>query len=121
VLNLVENAFLHTPSGTPVVTSLSREDDSVVLQVADRGPGVPPPERERIFERFARREGDRTASRGSGLGLAIVRAVADAHGGTARVRAAEGGGALFEVTLPAAPAGAAARPRPLPAGSSGGA
>jgi len=121
VLNLVENAFLHTPSGTPVVASLRREDDWVVLQVADRGPGVPPPERERIFERFARREGDRSASRGSGLGLAIVRAVADAHGGTAQVRAAQGGGALFEIKLPAARAGAPARPRPLPAGSSGGA
>jgi two-component system OmpR family sensor kinase len=102
VLNLVENAFLHTPAGTPVVASVRREGDEVVLEVADRGPGVPAPERERIFERFARSAGDRSAARGSGLGLAIVRAVADAHGGTARVRDAEGGGALFEIRLPAA-------------------
>ena len=73
----------------------------MVLQVADRGPGVPPAQRERIFERFARSARDRTEARGSGLGLAIVRAVAEAHGGTAVVRDAEGGGALFEVTLPA--------------------
>jgi two-component system OmpR family sensor kinase len=103
-LNLVENAFLHTPAGTPVVASVRGDDGTVVLQVADRGPGVPPAQRERIFERFARSSGDRTEARGSGLGLAIVRAVAEAHGGTAVVGEAEGGGALFEVELPAAAA-----------------
>ena len=108
-LNLVENAFLHTPSGTPVVASLRRDTpsagtggDRVLLQVADRGPGVPADRRERIFERFARSDGDRTAAPGTGLGLAIVRAVAEAHGGSATVRDADGGGALFEVGLPAA-------------------
>jgi two-component system OmpR family sensor kinase len=102
VLNLVENAFLHTPSGTPVVVSARRDDGGVTLAVADRGPGVPAGRRERIFERFARSEGDRSAVRGTGLGLAIVRAVAEAHGGTATVRDADGGGALFEVRLAAA-------------------
>jgi two-component system OmpR family sensor kinase len=101
-LNLIENAFLHTPSGTPVVASVRREADRVRLEVADRGPGVPAEQRERIFERFARTEGDRSAVRGTGLGLAIVRAVAEAHGGSAVVRAADGGGALFEIDLPAA-------------------
>jgi len=102
VLNLVENAFLHTPSGTPVVVSVRRAGDDAVLEVADRGPGVPADRRERVFERFARSAGDRSAVSGTGLGLAIVRAVADAHGGTATVRDADGGGALFEVRLPAA-------------------
>jgi signal transduction histidine kinase len=101
-LNLVENAFLHTPSGTPVVASVRRVGDYVKLEVADRGPGVPIDRRERIFERFARSEGDRSAVRGTGLGLAIVRAVAEGHGGRAFVRAADGGGALFVVELPAA-------------------
>jgi two-component system, OmpR family, sensor kinase len=101
-LNLVENAFLHTPSGTPVVASVRRDGDHAVLEVADRGPGVPDEQRERIFERFARSEGDRSSAGGSGLGLAIVRAVAEAHGGAAHVRTAVGGGALFEVRLPAA-------------------
>jgi signal transduction histidine kinase len=108
-LNLIENAFLHTPSGTPVVASVRRDTasggtggDRVRLEVADRGPGVPAEQRERIFERFARTEGDRSAIRGTGLGLAIVRAVAEAHGGSAVVRAADGGGALFEIDLPAA-------------------
>jgi len=109
VLNLVENAFLHTPSGTPVVVSVHGDTpsggtggDHVTLEVADRGPGVPADRRERVFERFARSEGDRSSISGTGLGLAIVRAVAEAHGGTATVRDAEGGGALFEIRLPAA-------------------
>jgi len=102
VLNLVENAFLHTPSGTPVIASVRRAGDRVRLEVADRGPGVPPDQRERVFERFARTESDRSTVSGTGLGLAIVRAVAEAHGGSATVRDAEGGGALFEIDLPAA-------------------
>ena len=108
-LNLIENAFLHTPSGTPVVASVRRDTPSggtdgelIRLEVADRGPGVPADQRDRVFERFARAEGDRSTIRGTGLGLAIVRAVAEAHGGSAIVRDADGGGALFEVDLPAA-------------------
>jgi two-component system OmpR family sensor kinase len=100
-LNLIENAFLHTPTGTPVVASVRPEDDRVVLEVADRGPGVPAARRDRVFERFARSDSGRTATGGSGLGLAIVRAVAEAHGGAVELREAEGGGALFAVTLPA--------------------
>ena len=80
--NLVENALIHTPAGTPVTVSVRREGGSAVLEVADRGPGVPPAIRERVFERFARGGGDAAPSGGSGLGLAIVRAVADAHGGS---------------------------------------
>jgi two-component system OmpR family sensor kinase len=109
VLNLVENAFLHTPSGTPVVVSVRGDtpsggtgSDHVTLEVADRGPGVPADRRERVFERFARSAGDRSSASGTGLGLAIVRAVAEAHGGTATVRDADGGGALFEIRLPVA-------------------
>jgi two-component system, OmpR family, sensor kinase len=99
--NLVENALMHTPSGTPVTVSVRRDGSSAVLEVADRGPGVPPQMRERVFERFARAAGDGTR-RGSGLGLAIVRAVVDAHGGRVELLDAEGGGARFVVTLPAA-------------------
>jgi two-component system, OmpR family, sensor kinase len=108
--NLVENALIHTPPGTPVTVSVRRDGASAVLEVADRGPGVPPELRERIFERFARAGGDGTGRRGSGLGLAIVRAVADAHGGRVELRDAEGGGARFVVTLPAASAPAPAPP-----------
>jgi two-component system, OmpR family, sensor kinase len=99
--NLVENALLHTPPGTPVTVSARRDGDSAVLEVADRGPGVPEQLRERVFERFASGAGDSAAGRGSGLGLAIVKAVADAHGGRVELLEADGGGARFVVTLPA--------------------
>jgi two-component system, OmpR family, sensor kinase len=97
--NLVENALLHTPPGTPVTVSVRRDGDSAVLEVSDRGPGVPQHLRERVFERFASGAGD--GGRGSGLGLAIVKAVADAHGGRVELSDADGGGARFVVTLPA--------------------
>jgi two-component system OmpR family sensor kinase len=99
--NLIENALIHTPAGTPVTVSVRREGDSAVLEVADRGPGVPRDMRERVFERFARGAADAAPRGGSGLGLAIVRAVASNHGGTVELRDAEGGGARFVVTLPA--------------------
>ena len=99
--NLIENALLHTPPGTPVTVSLRREGHSAVLEVADRGPGVPERLRERVFERFASGAGDGASGRGSGLGLAIVKAVADAHGGRVELSEADGGGARFRVTLPA--------------------
>ena len=101
--NLVENALIHTPPGTPVTVSVRQADGKAVLEVADRGPGVPADMRERVFERFARGGGDAAPSGGSGLGLAIVRAVTTSHGGTVDIREAEGGGARFVVTLPAGP------------------
>jgi two-component system, OmpR family, sensor kinase len=117
--NLVENAFIHTPAGTPVTVSVRREADRTVLEVSDRGPGVPLSMRERVFERFARGDGDAAPRGGSGLGLAIVRAVADAHGGSVDLRDAEGGGARFTVTLPLAarsdlPASVLTRREPIP-------
>jgi two-component system OmpR family sensor kinase len=99
--NLIENALIHTPAGTPVTVSVRREGGTAVLEVADRGPGVPHEMRERVFERFARGAGDTAPSGGSGLGLAIVRAVTAAHDGEVELGDAEGGGARFVVTLPA--------------------
>jgi two-component system, OmpR family, sensor kinase len=101
--NLVENGLIHTPQGTPVTVSVRRDGGSAVLEVADRGSGVPPALRRRVFERFARGGGDAAPSGGSGLGLAIVQAVTDSHGGSVELGEAEGGGARFVVTLPAAP------------------
>jgi two-component system, OmpR family, sensor kinase len=102
--NLVENALLHTPAGTPVTVSVRRAGDSAALEVSDRGPGVPLSMRDRVFERFARGGNDAAPSGGSGLGLAIVRAVAEAHGGTVELGDADGGGARFTVRLPASAA-----------------
>jgi two-component system OmpR family sensor kinase len=102
--NLIENALIHTPPGTPVTVSVRREGPHAVLEVADRGPGVPESMRERVFERFSRGAGDAAPRGSSGLGLAIVRAVTDAHKGRVELGGAEGGGARFVVTLPAADA-----------------
>jgi two-component system, OmpR family, sensor kinase len=99
-LNLIENALIHTPAGTPVTVAVRREGDDAVLEVSDRGPGVPASLRDRVFERFSHGDGDGSPPAGSGLGLAIVRAVADAHGGSVELTNADGGGARFVVRLP---------------------
>jgi signal transduction histidine kinase len=99
-LNLLENAYLHTPAGTPVTLAVGADGGAAVLEVADRGPGVPAQNRERIFERFARGGGDSSVGSRSGLGLSIVRAVAEGHGGSVSLDDAEGGGARFVVRLP---------------------
>ena len=101
--NLIENALIHTPAGTPVTVSVREEAKKAVLEVADRGPGVQPDMRAHVFERFARGGGDAVPSGGSGLGLAIVRAVTTSHGGSVALSDAAGGGARFVVTLPAEP------------------
>jgi signal transduction histidine kinase len=96
--NLIANAIRHTPAGTEVHAAVSVHDGEAELAVTDDGPGVPPDLAPHVFERFVRGGGDRAGS--SGLGLAIVRAVAEAHGGSVRLEAPEGGGARFVVRLP---------------------
>src|SRR5689334_7622316 len=101
--NLLRNAFVHTPRGTPVEVSLAHVDGEVRLEVRDHGPGLPTSDAEALFERFWRSEGGRERGRGgAGLGLAIVAAIVDAHDGDVRAGNAPGGGATFVVTLPAA-------------------
>ncbi|MGW7271548.1 ATP-binding protein [Streptomyces sp. NPDC054864] len=99
--NLVNNAQRHARSHVTVATRA--EGPWAVLEVSDDGDGVPEGERDRIFERFVRLDDARTRDDGgAGLGLAIARDVAARHGGTLTVKEAPGGGALFELRVPAA-------------------
>jgi signal transduction histidine kinase len=98
--NLLDNAERHADG--VVRLSLHEEGGMAVLRVADDGPGVPPADRDRIFERFVRLDDARSRDEGgAGLGLAIVRDLVLAHGGDVTAGEAPGGGALFEVRLPA--------------------
>jgi two-component system OmpR family sensor kinase len=105
--NLMSNALVHTEEGTPITVRVGADDETVFLEVADKGPGLTPDQVERVFERFYRADSARSRrrsgeDRGSGLGLAIVQALVRAHGGTVRARSAVGEGATFRVELPLA-------------------
>jgi two-component system OmpR family sensor kinase len=100
--NLMRNALVHTPPDTPIEVTVASDAATVRVTVRDHGPGLPPGDPGRLFERFWRSEGGRGRGRaGAGLGLAIVREIAVAHGGYIRAENAPDGGALFELELPA--------------------
>jgi PAS domain S-box-containing protein len=103
VENLLVNAQKHTPAGTPVRVTVSRDADGVEIDVSDGGPGVPPALREAIFEPFRQGKG----GQGLGIGLSLVARFAALPGGRAWVEEAEGGGARFRVRLPRAGANGA--------------
>ena len=104
VENLVGNAVKFSPDGTDVELRLSTPaEGGALLEVADRGPGVSPGDREKVFRRFAR-AGDATAVPGLGLGLAFVAEIVAWHGGRVEVHDNPGGGSVFRVLLPAPPA-----------------
>ena len=107
VTNLLDNAIGHSPRGTLVRLVASRdeadEDGSVSIHVEDSGPGLPPEFLPRAFERFQRAEQARSrATGGTGLGLSIVRAIAEAHSGSAHITNRAGGGTRATIRLPAA-------------------
>lgn len=92
IVNLVDNA---RAAGPPVRVTVRADKRRLVIEVADRGPGVPEEDRERIFEPFFTGK-----TQGTGLGLAVVRRVIEQHGGTITVHAHAGGGALFRAEIP---------------------
>jgi DNA-binding response OmpR family regulator/signal transduction histidine kinase len=104
LFNLLDNARKFAPPGSMITIHAAHDDDTVTIGVRDQGPGVPPAERERIFERFYQLEQPSTRNiGGSGLGLAICKAIVEAHGGRIWAAQAPGGGADFVFSLPAMP------------------
>lgn len=97
--NLIENAAKYAPAGTEIDVSAAVDGDTVRIEVADRGPGIPPAEARNVFAPFRRLRRDLRAS-GTGLGLAIARRLVEAHGGRIGVEPRSGGGSRFVVTLP---------------------
>lgn len=102
LVNLIENAHKYAPPGTPIELTVARAGRVLRFVVADRGPGIPDSERERVFEPFYRGPGSRPDAGGAGLGLSIARGLAEAQGGALRYEPRPGGGSLFTLDLPAA-------------------
>jgi two-component system sensor histidine kinase KdpD len=111
LVNLLENALRYTPAHTPIEIAANATEKMTTVEVADRGPGVPSSERQRIFDKFYRSD-PRRADGGVGLGLTISMAIVRAHGGNLWVETREGGGARFFFTLPHDEAEKARRPLP---------
>jgi heavy metal sensor kinase len=101
VTNLLDNAVQYTPPGGSVTVSVSSDAGSAAITVSDTGPGIPPADRARVFERFVRLDPARSATSGAGLGLPIARWIAERHEGTLTVEQSTAGGCLFVVRLPA--------------------
>ncbi len=97
-VNLLENATKYTPTGSPLDIGARVEGHEVVIEVADRGPGIPPEALESVFDKFYR--GPHVGVGGVGLGLPICRGIVQAHGGTMRAHPRPGAGAVFRITLP---------------------
>ena len=103
IANLLENALRHSPPDSTVHLLASEKHESVRIEVIDQGPGIPPTESTRVFERFYRSDTARsTEEGGTGLGLAIAKWIVDLHGGTISAEAAVPHGCRMVVTLPKA-------------------
>jgi heavy metal sensor kinase len=100
VMNLLDNAVQYTPPAGCVTVTVGSDAAMATIAVSDTGPGIPPADRERVFERFVRLDPARSATSGAGLGLPIARWIAERHEGTLTVEPNEAGGCLFVVHLP---------------------
>jgi signal transduction histidine kinase len=101
LVNLLDNAIKYTPDDMPILLSAEVKEHQVIVSVADCGPGIPPGERERIFERFAQVQGAGGHRRGFGLGLTFCRLAIEGHGGKIWAEPRDDGqGSRFVFTLP---------------------
>jgi two-component system sensor histidine kinase KdpD len=96
LVNLVDNALKYSEPGAPVEVRARCQDSEILVEVADRGRGIPPQDLSRVFERFY----SSPNGKGIGLGLSICKGFVEAHGGSIRAENREGGGALIVFTLP---------------------
>ena len=101
ISNVIDNALKYTPEGGRVEVATRLVAGQAVVTVADSGPGVPPEEREAIWRRLYRSDASRS-QRGYGLGLSLVKAIVEAHKGSAEIAQSASGGALFTIRIPAA-------------------
>ncbi|MEM8705956.1 MAG: HAMP domain-containing sensor histidine kinase [Actinomycetota bacterium] len=99
IANVLDNARVHTPAGTPVDVRIHSADSMVRIEVVDDGPGIPAGHVDRVFDRSFRAA--TAGARGRGLGLAIVKAIVEDHGGAIAIRSLEGQGTTVEISLPA--------------------
>jgi len=99
--NLLENAIKYSPEASTIHASIKAEDSQIILSISDEGPGVPPSEQTRIFEKFYRASNVPEGIDGSGLGLAIVKSIVESHQGRIWVESMKGKGSTFFVVLPA--------------------
>jgi two-component system phosphate regulon sensor histidine kinase PhoR len=98
--NLIENAVNYTPAQSDIWLSAERHGEAVHIMVSDSGPGIPPSELARVFERFYRVDKSRSGPGGTGLGLSIVKHLVELHDGQVSVANGANGGAVFTVMLP---------------------
>ena len=102
VINLLENAARYSDPTTPILVSAQLADQELVVQVADRGPGIPEEDIHKVFEKFYRGKTAQKRDGGAGLGLTICRAIVRLHGGRITILNRKDGGAVLEFTLPLA-------------------
>ena len=118
VHNVLTNAAVHATGGGPIAVQADRQDDEVVIRVADSGPGLPPEQAARVFDRFWRADSARTRVRGgSGLGLSIVQALVTDHGGRVSFESDVAAGTTVTIRLPAAAVGLGGSRASVPAAS----
>jgi two-component system sensor histidine kinase KdpD len=99
LINLLENAIEYTPPQSPIEISARTAGNELIIEVADRGPGLPVGTEQRVFEKFFRMY-SAESRHGIGLGLAIARGIVEAHGGQIVATNRVGGGAAFRFTIP---------------------
>ena len=101
LINLTDNAIKYSPRGAVIAIEVRREADQAVVEIADRGPGIPPAHLARVFERFYRVDRGRSCDEGgAGLGLAIALWAVERHGGRIEIHSEEGRGSTFRIVLP---------------------